>query len=141
MNQKKTITLIVFLQVLVIISIVRYKQVHRLISPVPTTLANRLMVVYAKEDDSPEAYIHQVFQEHAEKALRLLRCENRSMNVKAVHVNNDARKSKDVGLFQINEYWQGVQPKFLLNYKVNTQIAWQLYKENGYSFKLWSCKI
>lgn len=86
-------------------------------------------------------YITQVFGKDAPKAFRLLECENRSLNPLAVHDNEKWGQGigQDIGVFQINNYWQGVQNKFLKNWKVNIEIAHQLFVENDNSFKLWTC--
>lgn len=81
-------------------------------------------------------YIAYTFENEATTAMKLLECENRSLNPSAVHVNDDG--SKDIGVFQISEKWQQVQAKFLKNWKVNIEIAHQLFRENG-NFKLWTC--
>ncbi len=84
-------------------------------------------------------YIHEVFKEDADKAFLVLSCENHALNPNAVNTaKNIPVGSRDIGVFQINEYWQKVQGKFLFNWKVNIEVAHQLYEENG-SFKLWSC--
>ncbi len=92
------------------------------------------------EHDQIVAYINEVFGDDADKAFKLLSCENASLNPNAVNTaGNTPAGSRDTGVFQINEYWQKVQYKFLLNWRVNVEIAHQLYRENGDSFKLWSC--
>lgn len=104
-------------------------------------------VVYI-EPSTVESYIKYVFGNDAPKAFMLLKgdgskdacAENRTLNPDALNDNTSwGGKGKDWGVFQINDKWQGVQSKFLLNYKVNIQIAHQLFEENGKSFKLWTC--
>lgn len=96
-------------------------------------------------DNSPEQeeireYIKEVFGKDSSKAFKLLSCENSSLNPKAVNtVGNSPAGSRDIGVFQINEYWQKTQGKFLLNPKINIEIAHLLFEENGKSFKMWSC--
>jgi hypothetical protein len=102
------------------------------VEPTPTpTLTEREQI---------EAYIREVFGEHADKAFQVLKCENGSLNPKAVNTaGNHPAGSRDIGVFQINEYWQKTQGKFLFNWKINVEIAHQLYTENGNSFRLWTC--
>lgn len=96
--------------------------------------------------DTPEkqeiiAYVRQVFGKHADKGFKVLSCENASLNPKAVNgAGNTPEGSLDLGLWQINDYWQGVSNKrFLFDYKINTHIAWNIYEANGYTFERWTC--
>ncbi len=88
--------------------------------------------------------IVEVFGSHSDKALLLLSCENGSLNPLAINHNNDEVKSTDYGIFQINSFWQGIRhdgkaKQFLLDPHINIRIAWRLYQDDGYSFKLWTC--
>jgi len=86
------------------------------------------------------SYITEVFGEDQDKAFRLLECENPTLDPDAVNTaGNYPEGSRDIGVFQINEYWQQTQGKFLFNWKINVLIAKQLYDENGKSFILWTC--
>lgn len=106
--------------------------------------------VYAQEKVDPtptptqheeiRAYVKEVFGKDSDKAFLVLSCENNALNPSAVNTaGNSPAGSRDTGVFQINEYWQKTQYKFLLNWKVNVEIAHQLFEENGKSFKLWTC--
>jgi len=115
-------------------------------SPLATT-------AYAMEDDqaprvkatTPEQkdivdYINQVFGQDADKALQLLSCENHRLNPSAVNTaGNFPAGSRDIGVFQINEYWQKTNAKYLFNWKINVLVAKQLFDENHGSFNLWTC--
>jgi len=114
------------------------------VEPTPTVIEK---VIY-QEPETVEEYIKYVFGEDYPKAMLLLKgdgspnacAENRTLNPKALNDNTTwGGRGKDWGVFQINDSWQGVQSKFLLNYKINIQIAHQLFEENGKSFKLWTC--
>lgn len=84
--------------------------------------------------------INDVFGKDADKAFRLLKCENSSLNPNAINTaGNYPKGSRDMGIFQINEYWEGVNGRFLLNPDINIRIAYQLYMENGRKFSLWTC--
>ncbi len=92
------------------------------------------------EREQIDAYIVEVFGEDSDKAFKVLSCENNAHNPLAVNTaGNTPAGSRDTGVFQINEYWQKTQYKFLLNWKVNVEIAHQLFEENGKSFHLWTC--
>lgn len=92
------------------------------------------------QNEAVKAYVYDVFGDHADTAFELLACENNSLDPDAVNTyHNTPAGSRDIGVFQINEYWQKTQAKFLFNYKINVEIAYQLYKESGNSFKLWTC--
>jgi hypothetical protein len=98
--------------------------------------------VETKTDEQQEIanYICEVFGKDCDKAFAVLSCENPSLNPKAVNTaGNEPAGSRDIGVFQINEYWQRTQGKFLFNWKINVEIAHQLFEENGKSFKLWTC--
>lgn len=93
-----------------------------------------------KDQQTISDYIKEVFGKDADRAFKLLECENRSLNPNAVNTaGNTPAGSRDIGVFQINEYWQGVNGKFLFNPKINVQIAYQIFKDSGYSFKMWAC--
>jgi hypothetical protein len=84
--------------------------------------------------------INQVFGNDAPKAFQVLSCENHALNPNAVNTaGNYPVGSRDIGIFQINEYWQGVNAKFLFNPDINIRMAYQIYKDDGYSFKMWTC--
>jgi hypothetical protein len=86
------------------------------------------------------AYVREVFGPDTDRALRLLACENAQLNPRAVNaIGNTPAGSRDLGLFQINEYWQQTEARFLLNWKLNVLLAKQLFDESGGSFRLWSC--
>lgn len=90
--------------------------------------------------DTINAEIKEVFGSHYPKAMKVLSCENAHLRPDAVNTaGNTPAGSRDMGVFQINEYWQGVHAKFLLNYKTNIRIAYQIYEDSGYSFRMWSC--
>lgn len=101
--------------------------------------------VYAKDADlSINQEIYKVFGPYGDRAMKLLTgkgCqENPSLNPKAINVNKDLVGSKDFGVFQINNYWQGVtNTKFLLDPHINIRLAYKIFVDSGYSFKMWTC--
>lgn len=85
-------------------------------------------------------YIIEVFGADSDKAFALLGCENAKLNPKAVNTaGNSPAGSRDIGVFQINEYWQQVNGRFLFDWKINVQIAYKIYVDNGRSFERWTC--
>lgn len=92
----------------------------------------------SSEQEQIVMYIREVFGADSDKAFKLLSCENKRLNPNAININTDSHRSRDLGVFQINEYWQRTQGKFLLNWKINIEVAHQLYVENG-DFHLWTC--
>lgn len=84
--------------------------------------------------------IYEVFGKDADKAMKVLSCENASLNPEAVNTaGNSPAGSRDMGIFQINEYWQGVNGKFLLDPSINIRIARKIFIDNGGSFERWTC--
>src|SRR3990167_7514130 len=117
--KKQTIKSTIFLSVLLVaVALAFHIKVLTtpLISPIPKNFTI-IKEVYTTPD-TPEKYIKHIFGKDADKAFRLLAYENANLKADAVNVNNDKVRSRDYGVFQINEYWQKVQPKFLLNWKV-----------------------
>lgn len=104
------------------------------ITPTPPMAANGVGGGIQKE-------IRSVFGKHADKALLLLSCENRSLNPKAVNDNTTwGGVGQDIGIFQINTKWQGVSNRaFLEDPSINIRIAYNIFVRSGYSFKLWAC--
>lgn len=116
------------------------------IAPTATPTPEPVSVQYKKID----AEIREVFGEHYDKAMILLKgkgpktChENGGLNPDAVNTNYDKAgtpSSRDYGVFQINDKWQGVSNvAFLKDPAINIRMAWNIYKRNGYSFKMWTC--
>lgn len=86
------------------------------------------------------AKIKEVFGVHADKAFKVLSCENSALNPNAVNTaGNEPAGSRDIGVFQINEYWQKTQGKFLFDPEVNIRVAYIIFRDNGYSFDRWTC--
>lgn len=93
------------------------------------------------EHDQIAYYIKQVFGKDSSKAFELLQdCgENHALNPLAKNYNNDIYNSIDWGVFQINDHWQGVtNPAFLTDWKINVQMADNIYTRDHHSFKLWT---
>lgn len=117
-------------------------------NPTVTPTAEPKSAQYEKID----AEIKTVFGEHYKKAMLLLKgdgskgaChENAGLDALAINHNTDEHSTTDYGVFQINDYWQGFRhdakaKQFLLDPHINIQVAWNIYKSNGYSFGQWTC--
>jgi hypothetical protein len=112
------------------------------LTPSPTVTA--VSEIGEGDTEDVKELIKEVFGEHSDKAFKLLECENGSLNPEAVNQNYDSNKTRDLGLFQINSYWQGIRhdgkaEQFLFDPAINTQIAYRLFVDSGYSFKMWTC--
>ncbi len=135
---------VILFYIIILGSIQFGKQLFSFVAEAPThALAKEIEVTptpTGTEREQIDAYIVEVFGEDSDKAFKLLSCENNAHNPSAVNTaGNIPEGSRDTGVFQINEHWQRTQYKFLLNWKVNVEIAHQLFVENGKSFKLWTC--
>lgn len=101
-------------------------------------LAHASEVQPVSEHDQIVNYIKVVFGKDANKAFKLLSCENPSLNPRAI--NHNGTWSTDWGLFQLNDYYQGITNKdFLFDYKINTNIAYKIYVSWGNKFSAWTC--
>ncbi len=114
------------------------------LSPLPDNAYANTIKTYPTPSTMPHNSITEeidhVFGSDAPKAYQLLSCENHSLNPNAVNTaGNFPVGSRDIGVFQINEYWQKVNAKFLFDPTINIEIAHKIYTDSGNSFKLWSC--
>lgn len=122
---------------------------HKLISPiaqkayaqtVKPTITPTPTIIVTPERQLIDEYIKQVFGSHAKDFNALLDCENHARNPLAINTNPDQWNSQDVGIAQINDHWQGVSNHaFLTDWRINIDIAHNIYVRDGYSFKLWTC--
>jgi hypothetical protein len=123
----------------------------KFVSPLPADANTRIYIpvtgvptptieVQVEPHDAITEEINQVFGNDAPKAFKLLSCENHALNPNAVNTaGNFPVGSRDIGVFQINEYWQKVNATFLFNPDINIRIAYQIYKDDGSSFHMWTC--
>lgn len=85
-------------------------------------------------------YIKQTFKNDSDYAFKILSCENPTLDPEKVNTaGNTPAGSRDIGVFQVNEFWQKIQGKFLFNWKINIEAAYQLFIEDHHSFKQWAC--
>lgn len=103
-------------------------------SPAPTVVSTNDNPSYTRI----AAEIKRVFGPDTPKAMKLLSCENSSLNPSITNTN--AGGSIDYGVFQINNYWQKINNEaFLKDYTINIRIAYNIYTRDGDTFKLWTC--
>ena len=79
-------------------------------------------------------YIIERFGDQADNAMKVLSCENHSLNPKARGMNTNG--TSDVGIFQINGV-HGVPETYLKDWHTNIDIAYQIYKASGW--QAWAC--
>lgn len=71
-------------------------------------------------------------------AVAVCRAES-GFNDQALYTNTDKWKSRDRGLFQINDHWHPeVSDDVAFNGRKNIHAARKIYEHNGHSFKPWS---
>lgn len=53
-------------------------------------------------------------------------------NTEAYHINNDKYKSLDMGIWMLNDHWQGVSRACAFDLVCSTNFALKIIKEKGY---------
>jgi hypothetical protein len=90
------------------------------------------------------SYVASRFGSYSKDAFVILSKENSSYNPDAYNINKDTMRSTDHGVFQINSYWNRYRYKDLCelhDWQRNIDIAWDIFKGRGYSWRAWStCK-
>ena len=93
-----------------------------------------------------EEYIYEVFGEHYDKAMILLKgkdggcAENRGLNPYAVNDNTTwGGVGRDRGVFQINDVYHPLTDEQAFDYKQNVDYAWRMYKNDNFTFRRWTC--
>lgn len=82
------------------------------------------------------AEIQRQFGKHTNKALAVLDCENRNLDVNATNWNRD--KSTDRGIFQINSiHVKRFGTLFQTDWKENIRVARVIHSEQGW--RPWTC--
>ncbi len=138
--------LLILVAVLNVLLWIEAQRPVKLVDPRPLTVnvytEDRDIKVEVKTPEQQEIadFIRATFGKDADKAFQVLSCENASLNPDAVNTaGNFPAGSRDIGVFQVNSYWQDVNPKFLFDYKINVMIAKKIFDDSGRSFKMWSC--
>src|SRR3990167_230465 len=117
-----------------------------LISPVVEQYPSGVCGTCMKPTDTPQtqkqqilSYIVKRFGDDAPDAIVLLRkCENSTFGMNRVNINKNG--TKDYGTFQINSiHAKKYGTAFMNNWHVNVDVAYEIYKSRGYTFKAWVC--
>lgn len=90
------------------------------------------------------AYIAYKFEpEGKDVVVRAINCfySESGLRSNAVGQNNDAPKSKDFGVAQLNDYWHNLTEEQKTDYKANIDKAYDIYKGRGNSFEAWYGKL
>ena len=116
-----------------------HAQEIKIISPIPTETPTPTPPLTEREQIV--AYVKEVFGPDAPRAFKILECENRSMNPRALNDNTLwGGRGIDKGLWQINTSWQGVtNDKFLFDWRINTLMAKKIFDDWGGNFRAWTC--
>ena len=108
-----------------------------------TTNAPQLTVV-ALEPTIPTdivGYINYKFGEHSEEAFKVLSCENKALNPKAINDNRTwGGVGVDRGYWQINDvYHPHVSDWCASDVKCSTDYAYRMFVNDHESFRRWTC--
>lgn len=82
-----------------------------------------------------EELIREYFGEHSEDAFKVLDCENKTLNPRAVNYNRNG--SKDLGLFQLNDRYWGGEENF--DPETNIKKARMIFDRAGGKWTPWTC--
>jgi hypothetical protein len=142
----------IFLSIMLVTFIVGYDIAH---TPVKAGEIERLAATTHTTSPEPifgpsdiQGYIHYKFGEHASDALKVLTgsgngscAENITLSA---HTDNDNRTwggiGVDRGYWQINSFYHpNVSDSCARDVKCSTDYAYEMWKNDGESFKRWTC--
>lgn len=89
--------------------------------------------VLNEEQQKIITYIREVFGKDAEDAIKVARCES---GLRADAQGTNSNSSTDTGVFQINSV-HGINPAYLKDYRINIDVAYKMFKEQGWN--PWVC--
>lgn len=90
------------------------------------------------------AYITRVFEPEGKAVVvRAINCfySESGLREEVVGQNNDAPRSKDWNVAQLNDYWHKLTEAEKTSYKANIDRAYEIYKGRGNSFSAWYGKL
>jgi len=104
-------------------------------TPIPT------LEPITRSDNPIINYVYEIFGQYGDEAMKLLSCENKSLNPKAINDNTVwGGLGQDRGLFQISNYFHpGVSDECAFDYKCNTKYAYRMFINDNYTFRRWTC--
>ena len=90
------------------------------------------------------SYLTEKFQDRADDAIHMIKaCENNSFDptrVSGLNIQDNGRRSYDVGLFQINvDENNKEEMERLKDWKYNIDRAYEKYHAKGDTFYFWTC--
>ena len=104
-------------------------------TPTPTTPSSP-----TTQRQEIENYVREVFGEYADEAFKLLECENKNLDPRAVNDNTEwGGLGVDRGIFQINSYYHPLTDEQAFDYKQNIDYAWRMFVNDGHTFIRWTC--
>lgn len=103
-------------------------------NPTPTPTELEEVVAYITKKFEPEGK-HVVVQ-----AINCFYSES-GLRPNAVGQNNDAPRSKDHGVAQLNDYWHKLTEAEKTDIKANIDRAYKIYKGRGSNFSAWYGKL
>jgi hypothetical protein len=97
------------------------------------------------DDPWAELIVKYFPAEHVDDAVKVSQCENRSRTAETISLpNRDQWGSRDYGLFQLNDHWQGNRVggdvQQFLDPEINVRVASEIFRDSGYSWALWTCR-
>ena len=105
----------------------------QLVEPTPSTLPQ------TTEKQQILNYIVEKFGDRSDAAIAMIyKCENSTFDQTRVNTNNNG--TQDFGIFQINSiHEKRYGGAFKTDWKANVDVAFEIYKSAGNSFRPWTC--
>jgi hypothetical protein len=136
----------IFLATMILTAVVGYDIAHTEVPPVKAQEVVESPVASPEPTTAPipediVGYINYKFGEDAEKAFKVLNCENKTLNPKALNDNTEwGGIGKDRGYWQINDIFHpSVSDWCASDVKCSTDYAYRMYMNDNKSFVRWTC--
>lgn len=114
------------------------------ITPTPTSIPTPTAIPTPTELEQVVAYIARKFEpEGKDVVVKAINCfySESGLRSNAVGQNNDAPRSKDHGVAQLNDYWHKLTPEMKTDIYANIDKAYEIYKGRGGNFEAWYGKL